>query len=311
MVFRSPLQELSFQLELNDGNGLVNLDIEPVLRLGGCFPAFYLELDAGIILIHVQGKSGQWKQIDSVAILQDVKISIAGADSRDGGDAGKLACCRSHPDHVMVSPLDIQRVILHKLIHNEMRTRTAVVNIPQNMQMIHYQTLNELRQGNNEIFRTVNGNDGIHDGVVVAFLIQHFGFFRNQFLNDVSIIFRQSFPHLGPGIFGRNLFADFDEPVQHDFVPVIHIRFRLPHVLDLLFRIVNERCQSTLIRCGQRVSEDIVNLLPYCPGTIPQHMGKCFVFPVNVCQKMFRPLGQIQNRLKIDNLRGRRRDRRI
>ena len=37
-------------------------------------------------------------------------------------------------------------------------------------------------------------------------------------------------------------------------------------------------------------------------------MGKGLVLPVNVREKMLRALGQVQNRLQVDDLRGRGRD---
>ena len=41
----------------------------------------------------------------------------------------------------MVAPLDIQRVILHQLIHDQVRTGAAVINIPQYVQMVNDQML--------------------------------------------------------------------------------------------------------------------------------------------------------------------------
>ena len=71
--------------------------------------------------------------IDSVSILKNIQISVTDTVSYHCCNTGFLSCCRTHPDNIMVSPLNIQGVILHQAIHNEMWSRTSVINIPQNM----------------------------------------------------------------------------------------------------------------------------------------------------------------------------------
>ena len=44
----------------------------------------------------------------------------------------------------MISPLNIDRVIRHQFIHNNMRTGTSVINIADNMQMIYNEPLDQL-----------------------------------------------------------------------------------------------------------------------------------------------------------------------
>ena len=62
MVFRPPLQELTLQFELNNGNCLVNLNVQAVFCLCGCLSPLYLKLGAGIVLIGAQRKGCQRKQ---------------------------------------------------------------------------------------------------------------------------------------------------------------------------------------------------------------------------------------------------------
>jgi amidophosphoribosyltransferase len=88
---------------------------------------------AGIILIRLHHKGRQRKHIDSVSILKNIQISVTDTVSYHCCNTGFLSCCRTHPDNIMVSPLNIQGVILHQAIHNEMWSRTSVINIPQNM----------------------------------------------------------------------------------------------------------------------------------------------------------------------------------
>ena len=76
---------------------------------------------------------------------------------------GFLSCSSSHPDHIMISPLDIQRMIFHQTIHDEMRARTSVINISQHMKMIHNKTLDQFCQGNDKILCPADLNDRIDD----------------------------------------------------------------------------------------------------------------------------------------------------
>ena len=136
--------ELTFQLELDDGDGLMHLHIQLILCPIVVGLPLNLEDRAGVVLIGLQGQGGQGQHIDAVAILQNVQIPVTGTDTKDGGDAGHLTGSRSHPEDIMIAPLDIQTVIGHELVHNPLRAGTSIINIPQNMQVIDDHALDQL-----------------------------------------------------------------------------------------------------------------------------------------------------------------------
>ena len=89
--------------------------------------------------------------------------------------------------------------------------------------MINNEPLNQLCHGNDEVLGASDFEDSLDDRLVVCFFVEHLRLFGDQLLDDIAIIRRQGFPHFGTGVFGRNDFADVDQAVQHDLVPVIDV----------------------------------------------------------------------------------------
>ena len=115
------------------------------------------------------------------------------------------------------------------------------------MKMIHNKALDQLCQGNDKILCPADLNDRIDDGIVICFFVQNFRFLCDQFFNHIGIICGKSFSYFGPGIFGGCCLTDFNKTVERDLIPVFHIFFRIFDKIHLLFRIIDQSCQRTLI----------------------------------------------------------------
>ena len=102
------------------------------------------EAFAGIVPICSHGKCGQRQQIDSVSFFQNIQVPIPRADADHIGDASPLACGSTHPQHVMIAPLDIHRVMLHQFFHDNMRSGPSIIDISYDMQMIYGKPLDQL-----------------------------------------------------------------------------------------------------------------------------------------------------------------------
>ena len=289
----------------------MHLAAQFLLRCAVVGISLQLKNGAGIVLIYIHGERGQRDHVDPVSILQYIQIIITDAVTDHSGDTGLLSRRCSHPHHVMISPLDIQRVIFAETLHNEMGTRSSVINIAENMKMVHDQPLDQLCKGNDEVLRPAYLNNGIDNRIVIGFFVQHLRFFRDQFFDHIGVIRRKRFTDLGTGVLGRRGLAHLDQPVQSDLVPVLHILFCLLDQLDLLSGIIDQRRQRPLVAVAQRVAEHVVDLLAHSARAVPEHMGKSFVFSMKIRHKMFRPLRQVQNRLEIDDLCRRLADGRI
>ena len=167
--------------------------------------------------------------------------------------------------------------------------------------MINNESLNQLCHGNDEVLGASDFEDSLDDRLVVCFFVEHLRLFGNQLLDDIAIIRRQGFPHFGTGVFGRNDFADVDQAVQHDLVPVIDVLLLLFLHLQALSRVIDKGCKRTFFRNAERVAEDIVNLLSHGTGTVAEYMRKGFVFAMNIRKEMLRAFGKVNNGLQIDD----------
>ena len=90
--------------------------------------------------------------------------------------------------------------------------------------------------------------------------------------------------------------------MQGYFVPVFQIVLFSLNDLQLALRIINESGQTFFILTADGVAEFLVDLTAHGTGAVFQDMVELFIFPVNVRQKMFRSLRQVQNGLQIDDL---------
>ena len=242
-VFLTP-DDLSLHLELDHGDRLVNPQVHLHLRpADGVVLAFQRKTGTWVGLIHPDGERSQRQKVDAVPVLQNVQVAVPGADPDGIGNTAPLSRGRAHPEHVMVSPLDIQGMVVHQLVHDDMRSGPPVVDVPHDMEVIHHQPLDQGGNGRNKAFRPADPDDGHDDLVVVGFLVVDLRLLRDQLLNHIGKILRQSLAHLGACILAGSPLAHLDQTVQVDLVPVFHVVLVLLHDLHLLFGIINQRRQ--------------------------------------------------------------------
>ncbi len=141
-----------------------------------------------------------------------------------------------------------------------MRPRSPVVDIADNMEMIHNQTLDQRGNRRNKAFRPSDPYDSHYNFIIIGFFVIDLCFFCNQFFNDIGKIFRQGLTNFGTGIFAGRPFADLDQTVQVYFVPILHIILYFFHDRHFFFRVINERGQRPFFLCAQCIAEHLVNL---------------------------------------------------
>ena len=307
------LYQLSFQLKLNNCDGLVDPHIQIHLLHPVLVRASRLDPEklAGVILIGFQRKGCQRQHIDAVAVLQNVQIAVAGRKAYDRGYTGERPCRGAHPDNVVVAPGNVHRMVAHQPVHNFVRTGSPVVNISQDVKMVYDHGLDQITERRNERLRASDLDNGIDNRIIIGFLVQNLRFFCDQFLDDIGKIPWKSLADLGSGVFGGSSLAHLDQTVKRDLIPVVKILFRFPDQVHFLGRIIDKCSQGVFVRLRERSPEYLVNFLLHRSGTVFQHVGKSLVLSVHIRQEMFRPLRQIQNRRQIDDLRGSLRNRRI
>ncbi len=297
--FRPAHDQLSLQLELKDGDRLVHLHIQTqifCIILGIIFDCKNLTIR---ILIDFHRKRGKRNQIDAVALFQCIKISIPRRHPDDIGNAGKMPARRPHPYDIVVAPLHIDRMVMLQRIHNDMRPRPSVINIPDDMQMVDDQILYQIAECRNKFRRPADSDDRMDDFIIISFFILNFRLFRDQLFDDIGKIRGQRFSDLGTGIFGRNPFRNLDKAVQRNLVPVLNTALVLFPQDDIQFflRIVDQRRKSLFIFVAKGIPELFVNLPAHGTGAVLQHMIELFIFSVDIRNKVFRSFWQAQNRL--------------
>ena len=161
----------------------------------------------------------------------------------------------------MIAPLQVKGVVPLQPVHDQIRRRSPVIDVSQNVQMIDNQPLDQLRQCNDEILRLPQFHDCVDNCLIVSLLVQHLLLLCDQLLNDICIVLRQHLAHLGARILGRYGFAHLNQPIQRNLIPVLDIVLLPLYQLHLFLRIVNERCKRCLVRRTQRMAEYIINFL--------------------------------------------------
>ena len=126
----------AFQFKLNHAHSLVHLCQQAAaLLVGAACGVFNLWQigGAGVGIVGFHGKRGQWQQVDGVAFLQRLGIGIAQGEAKHAGYAERIASRSTHPQNVVVAPLYVPVVVGREGVHNEVRTRTAVEDVAQNV----------------------------------------------------------------------------------------------------------------------------------------------------------------------------------
>ena len=256
-----------------------------------------------VIRISIHCKGGQRQQVDAVSVFQRRQVGIAHGHADYVRYAGIIARCSSHPQDIVISPLNIEVVIVAERIHDDMRPRTAVVDVSYDVQGIYRQPLDQLAHGYDEIIRTLGRDDRADDDIDIRMFVGLYARLVQQLLNDVGEFCRQCLAHLRACIFGRNILAHLHQLVQGDEIPVVQVRFLFLYQLQLLFRIINQRTDFLLFAFAQRMPEDFIHLPLYRTRSILQYMLKSLILSMNIRKEVFRTFRQIQNSFQIDNFR--------
>ncbi len=197
-----PHDELPLQLELDHGDRLVHALFQHNINLADLVSVMVDREELAVVIrVGAHRQIRQRNQIDAVIILQRVEIAVLRADADHIGDARRVAGGRTHPQDIVIAPLDVHRVIIHQAVHDGGRSRSSVKDVAHDVQVIDDQPLNQLAQGDDKIFRPVNANNRGNDFIIIVFLIGKIDALIDQFLDDVGEIFRQRLAHLGTGVF--------------------------------------------------------------------------------------------------------------
>ena len=300
-----PVDQFSLQLPLDHTDGFVHTGKQEFvflvkrILLGYFRHKFY----ARIVAIDIHGKCSQLDEIDAITIFKGLHVGITECNTDNVAHACIIASSCPHPQDIVISPRDVPCMIVHECVHHDMRSRSTVVDIAQNMKLVDAESLNHSTKSNDEIISTAGGNDGLDDGTHIISLVLVFRVLMKKFLNNIGEIDRQRLAHLGTRIFTGNITADINKVMDGDMIPIYNVGLCLLHQLQLLLRIVNQSAKFTLLISTKCVTKKLMHFSSDVTRSILQDMLKRFIFSMNISQKVLSAFGQIENRTQVDNFR--------
>ena len=90
----------------------------------------------------------------------------------------------------MVTPLDIEMMVVAKRIHNDMCSRATIVDIADHMQQVDRQPLYQVTHGDNEIVCPPGRDDRFDNLVHIGRLVRLDRRLMQQLLDDIGELFR-------------------------------------------------------------------------------------------------------------------------
>ena len=137
--------QLSLQLHLHDKYCLVYHLVHGSVAFVVILTAADRKGSAVRALVGLYRIGDKRHKIDAVALLKCREIAVYSRQSYHGRYGSKMSRGGSHPDDIMVAPLDIHRMILYESIHYYMGTGSSVVYVADYMKMIYHKSLYKLR----------------------------------------------------------------------------------------------------------------------------------------------------------------------
>ena len=172
--FGVPIDDGGFQLELNDGDRLVHAghQAERLLAVRAVCARFGQEGRARVFPVFFHGEGSQRKQVDPVTVFERGQVAVAQGDPDHVGHAAFVAGCGPHPQDVVIAPLDVEIVVVAQRIHDDVRSRPPVVNVPHDVEGVDGKPLDEVAEGYDEVIAPSRGDDRVDDDVKIILLVR-------------------------------------------------------------------------------------------------------------------------------------------
>ena len=199
-------------------------------------------------LVVLLGKKLEATQGDTVAALQDADVVVAHIVSHHVRDAGLIARSRAHPEHIVVAPLDVERVVVHEQLYDFIGIRTAVKEIADNVQVIHREPFNERRERNDEFVAVLDADNRVEYalmvGKLIAVLVRQS---VQKLVYDVAELARHGLSHLGTRVLRREQTSYLYHLPQYLAIPLRRNFSLAVQASQFLFRIIDEGSQISLL----------------------------------------------------------------
>lgn len=251
------------------------------------------------------GERDELAQGDAVIVLEDLVVAVAQVVAQHRDDARLLARGRSHPEDIVVAPLDVQPLVRaeQQSVHDLRCPSAAVEDIAHQMYVVHREALDELGERRDEVFRRASFEDRVDDAFVVPHaVVVLVGMRVQELVDDIGVFMRDGLAHLGARVAARKTARHGDELVEHGLVPRGRIAVGIVHQGDFLVRIVDERAEVGFFLVGEVVAENLVNVLAHHARAVVEDVHERLVFAMEVAHEVLGALGQVKDGLEIDDL---------
>ncbi len=295
-----------FQFELDHGDRLVHLgeDGEIFLLAGpACRVHLGVEHRAWVVGVLVHRESGQRHKVDAIALLESVHVTVAEGVAEHVGYAAVVACAGSHPERVVIAPLDVVVLVSLERVHDDVGALAAVVDVAEDVQRIDAQTLDHVADGDDEFIGLSAGDDCLHHARVVHLFVFLRRSLVEQLLDDIGEFRRERLAHLGAGVLRRHCLKHLYQTVERDVVEIVKIFLFLGDQVELLLRIIDQRAELRQFRVAHGVAVDLMDLALDIARRVLEDMAESLVLAVEVGHEMLRPFGEVENCLEVDDFR--------
>ncbi|MPM53103.1 hypothetical protein SDC9_99867 [bioreactor metagenome] len=249
-------------------------------------------------------KRDQRTQRDPISILDDFQVVVTGRDADDVGHTGCRPARGTHPEDIMITPLDIQLVAIHESVDNFIRERASVVDVPDNMQVVDDQALDDMRDGSDQFCRAVQRDDGLDDLFVVILFVRHDCVFEKQLLDDMGVVGRDRLSDFRARVFRNGERAKFRDAQQGQGIKLIDFLFGFQAVhdhVDFVFRVVDNRRKLVHLAGAQSSLKNLPDLFFDVSGSVPEYMLQGIVFPMQVADEVLGCFRQVHDGFQVDD----------
>ncbi|MBR8707062.1 hypothetical protein IX324_002879 [Bacteroides pyogenes] len=153
---RTTIDNSSLQFKLDNGDSFMHLSNQAYcLFIVRCIGKthFRSKYRTWIIGVSIHGECGQRKQVDTISVFKRRQIAVTHRNTNYIRNTTVIPRCGSHPKNIMISPLNVEIMIIAQSVHNNVRPRATVINVSYNMQRINRQPLNQVAHRNDKIIR--------------------------------------------------------------------------------------------------------------------------------------------------------------
>ena len=275
--------ELAFELELDDGDGL--LHPRHLQRLAQPH-ALAGKLCRRVVAIHIARQFLQRRERDAVAFLKLRETSVAQGKAQHRGDARIAPEARAEPRGIVVAPGDRHVRLVHDDVNDAVDARTAVAEIASDDELRDEQIANDARREPQEIQLPPVLQDRLQQRIEIrgAALEIHA---VEQLAERRTKAGREDGLHRRHVVPPREHAQDFKlQPAHppHEDSPRRRIREALLH--ERLARVVDEVEQLQLLRIAQALAERLVHQRTKAARGVVDDVLELHVFAMHVADDM-------------------------